>query len=173
MRNLQMHCADYPQLYKELAKLYLKQFMHYDRKTNCREWTGSMYSNGYGFVTIPGSGKSVSVHRLAAHLWKGFDLNADLVVCHRCDNRKCFNPKHLWIGTQSDNIKDGFIKGRMSRGSAHANSKLNEADVVAILDAVHLGMSQTGLARKYGIRESSITLIKQRKAWKHVKWSPK
>jgi HNH endonuclease len=67
----------------------------------CWEWTGSRHSKGYGHVWI--EWKHYRVHRLAAWLWLGFDLDSDGLVLHRCDNPPCFNPKHLYIGTNSDN----------------------------------------------------------------------
>lgn len=86
----------------------------------CWEWTGAKSSFGHGLVRykesndIPGRGKLVRVHRLAAMLWKGLSLDDPLHVCHDCpggDNPVCFNPKHLFIGTQRDNIQDAIKKG--------------------------------------------------------------
>lgn len=82
----------------------------YDPKTGCWNWTGTTNNHGYGVMTY--SGKQVYCHRLSAHFYLKFDLKSDLQVLHRCDNPACFNPKHLFIGTQSDNLKDMARKGR-------------------------------------------------------------
>jgi len=60
-------------------------------------------------------GRFEYVPRLAAHLWLGFDLKSTLKVLHRCDNPPCFNPKHIFIGTQSDNMRDCVSKKRHSQ----------------------------------------------------------
>jgi hypothetical protein len=57
-------------------------------------------------------GRKEYCHRLSAHFYLKYDLKSDLHVLHRCDNPACFNPKHLFIGTQSDNQKDMASKGR-------------------------------------------------------------
>ena len=66
----------------------------------CWEWTGCMRGKGkfaqYGRVTI--KNRKYDVHRLSAYLWLGFDLSSKSLICHHCDNSKCFNPAHLYIG---------------------------------------------------------------------------
>lgn len=86
---------------------------------------------GYGLVGVDlgqrrgrhGRLSTVTAHRLAAHLWLGFDLNDPRFVLHRCDNPPCFNPDHLFIGTVQDNQADMAAKGRSP------NRKLTEDDV--------------------------------------------
>lgn len=84
--------------------------MAYDGATGCWNFTGARVPKGYG--TSHYKGRNVATHRLAAHLWLGFDLKSKLMVLHRCDNPSCFNPKHLFTGTNSDNQKDASAKGR-------------------------------------------------------------
>lgn len=82
----------------------------YDPLTECWNWTACRNAHGYG--TIRYGGKTELVTRVAMHIWRGFDLSSKLFVCHKCDNPACFNPKHLFVGTQKDNISDSRRKGR-------------------------------------------------------------
>lgn len=82
----------------------------YDGQTGCWNFMGARCSKGYGNLRY--QGRVVSAHRLAAHLWLRFDLSNPLMVLHKCDNPACFNPKHLFFGTNSDNQKDASAKGR-------------------------------------------------------------
>ena len=52
--------------------------------------------------------------RVSAHVFSGFDLESDLFILHKCDDGLCFNPEHLFVGTQADNLKDASRKGRIS-----------------------------------------------------------
>ena len=77
-------------------------------KGGCWEWTGYIGKNGYGRISI--NGKYKSAHRLAYQLH--YNKIPDRHVCHSCDNRKCINPSHLWLGTDKDNLRDMWKKGR-------------------------------------------------------------
>lgn len=86
----------------------------------CWEWTAGKHSNGYGQFTIYNKGKYFKLppHRFSYFLsGKGFPH--DLFVLHKCDNRACCNPIHLFIGTQMDNIHDMIKKGRHGHGDLH------------------------------------------------------
>lgn len=97
----------------------LQKFMRLVNKTeSCWLWTGSKV-RGYGTFSVKRDGrwKNNRAHRLSfAH------FNHDpgpLLVCHTCDNPSCVNPDHLFSGTQSDNLTDASIKGRVYRGGAN------------------------------------------------------
>lgn len=83
----------------------------YDPVTGCWNWTGARLRGGYGQFRY--MCRKQQVHRVSAHIYLGFDLRSKLFVCHHCDNPACFNPKHLFIGTHRDNMRDALNKGRL------------------------------------------------------------
>lgn len=88
-----------------------------------------------------------------------------LCVLHKCDNRTCVNPDHLFLGTKSENTIDMIKKGRANRpsGERHHASKLTSQDVIAIR-ASSLGCGK--LSRQYGVGKSAIRDIINGKTWK-------
>lgn len=78
--------------------------------SGCWEWTGRTTPRGYGTIFI--DGKGYLTHRVAWTITNGF-IPKGLYICHHCDNRKCINPDHLFLGTQKDNIQDCILKGRL------------------------------------------------------------
>jgi len=77
----------------------------------CLEWTGTLDKDGYAQVSY--LDKRYRVSRLIASIYLDFSLESPLYVCHHCDNRKCIEPKHFFIGTPHQNTRDGIRKGRI------------------------------------------------------------
>lgn len=98
----------------------------FEKTEGCWLWTASKFPKGYGQFKYLHDGKPQQyAHRISAHLYKGFDFNPDVVVCHKCDNPSCVNPDHLFLGTTSDNMRDMSEKGR----SPKWNKRFSERDM--------------------------------------------
>jgi hypothetical protein len=136
-------------------------------ETGCWIWTANKNNKGYGKLRV-GDEKQYA-HRVAYELYRG-PIPKGIVVCHRCDNPACVNPDHLFLGTQAENIADMMVKGRQRlterRGTCNGNSKLSEADVVAIRSAENLKLRE--LAAHYGVTPTLISYIRRGKNWSHV-----
>lgn len=80
-------------------------------ESECWEWQHSMFTNGYGCIQLR-PGENVLAHRLSYMMTTGQNLERKQLVCHTCDNRKCVNPSHMFIGSHRDNALDMIAKGR-------------------------------------------------------------
>jgi hypothetical protein len=79
------------------------------QENGCWEWQAAL-REGYGAFKL--NGKVIGAHVYSYSLTHG-EITRGLVICHSCDNRKCVNPEHLWLGTYSDNMQDASVKGRL------------------------------------------------------------
>lgn len=133
-------------------------------RNGCWEWTA--YISGYGYGQFWAYGKNVSAHRFSYELHNG-GVPKGLHVLHRCDNRKCANPAHLFLGTNRDNVMDKVAKNRQARhiGSANGMSKLTNIQVVEIRELYALGnYTQRYLGRLFGVGPDHISRIVNNKA---------
>ncbi|MHB1933614.1 MAG: HNH endonuclease [Leptospirillum sp.] len=135
------------------------------RENGCIEWTGAL-TNGYGYLGVKGKGKRA--HVLAYEVYKG-PIPPGLFVCHHCDNRKCLNPHHLFLGTPTDNAQDAVKKGRWIRGSRVGSSKLKQSDIEEIFLLRSQGWTQRAIADKFGVTNGLISMILSGKRWKYSK----
>ena len=109
-----------------------KFWMRVDRRgpDDCWEWQGAMNRYGYGRVYWPKRGP-VLAHRVAYELEHG-PIPEGLFVCHHCDNRRCVNELHLFLGTARDNALDMMAKGRWSCGVGKPFERLRPAEEVPV-----------------------------------------
>lgn len=138
----------------------------------CWDWTGSCNSTGYG--TVSWHGIRCTAHRLAAFLTGMVDSvrapedkRANSFVLHKCDNRKCCNPDHFFLGNYSANQFDAYSKGRRDgvKGEKHTNAKLTNSQAKAIRHRYAAGETQVVLAKAYGVSQHAISLIIRGKSY--------
>ena len=135
-------------------------------KGGCWEWRGARNSRGYGQILV--NGKTTSAHRVSFCIYRGEP--GEMHVLHRCDNRGCVNPQHLFLGTHTDNMRDMTAKGRHGRyeGERHHSRKLTE-DGVRELRRLHAeGTTYTALAAQFGMSINQARRVALRMTWKHV-----
>ncbi len=135
----------------------------------CWEWQGSLNS-GYGQYHIPGTAdESILAHRYAYVIThpKGeeFAIPEGYEICHLCDNRRCVNPMHLFVGTRSDNMQDSYLKGKGPK------RKLSNEEVLKIRELHATGQYPTyeSLAKVFSVSRWAIGLIITGKTFNYLK----
>lgn len=133
---------------------------------SCWTWIGSRDRDGYGFFYL--NGKHRRAHRVAYEFAYGA-LDAE-VVRHNCDNPSCVRPSHLLPGTQKENLRDAYSRGRKCDvGEANCAAKMTAAKVVEMRELHATGRyTQTRLAAMFGINQTVVSDIIRRKSWRHV-----
>ena len=135
----------------------------------CWEWQAQLSKAGYGCFNYK-RGKTPLAHRISFMLKNGYLPDPEVLVCHSCDNPKCVNPRHLWLGDNRANHEDCVAKGRhsplpVSRGSAVNTAKLTEDQAREVLNSP---LSNKQLAQKFGVTGTAIRLIRIGKNWSHL-----
>lgn len=154
--------TEFPTLVKRsLAERLLEKYVITD--TGC--WVIPNNHNDAGYALIWDKGRAVRAHIASYQLHKG-PIPTGKVVRHTCDNRPCIHPDHLILGTRGDNNRDTRNRDRHARGERHGHARLTDAQVLDIFHAD--GVSQTALAKAYGVSQSVISRIRLGKVWTHV-----
>ena len=171
---------DPTQLYRHHASAHTKKYeerfwLKVEKDANdrgCWEWQASTETTGYGQVRI--DGVDTQAHRYSWALHNG--EIGDNWVLHKCDNRLCVNPEHLYLGDATDNMNDMWKRERHSKpdppvpdptGEKNPRSKLTENDVRKIRKE-HPDKTQQELADEYGLTQATISQITRRESWTHV-----
>lgn len=142
---------------------------HVDTSGDCWIWTAARFERGYGAFSI--KGHNVRAHRYAYEITYGPPGN--LEVCHRCDNPSCVRPDHLFLGTNADNMRDMYAKGRghqnYLRGERGNGARLSEAQVQEIRTRYAAGgVTYRCLAGEYEVSRNAIWNILTRRTWIHI-----
>ena len=147
----------------------------------CWEWLGGL-CDGYGQFTV--NGRNGRAHRFIYQETNG-PIPEGLLVCHKCDNRKCVRPSHLFLGTVLDNTRDMQAKGRgnyavgekhglkkhperSAKGERHGMSKLEVQDVLRLRSLHAQGWTPAQLSKLFGISWTQASRIALKERWRHV-----
>ena len=160
-----------------MEKTTEERFWEKVKKTDgCWEWQGCKGGSSYGLFWS--EGKKIYAHRYSYLLHNG-KLPKKMVL-HKCDNRICVNPDHLFPGDARDNLLDAIQKGRYDLaaflehkklliGEKHSRSKLTEKQVLQIrVQCSKKEASIQDIALQYSVDESLIRQIKKRLIWRHI-----
>lgn len=140
--------------------------------SGCWIWEKALTGTGYGLFRAgsmrDGTRRCVTASRYSCELAHG-KIPDGMQALHKCDNKLCVNPDHLYIGTRSDNANDAFARGRKIPhrllGLANPKTKITEDDVRTIRSSSE---RSADLARRYGLSKTQVGHIRARKSWAHV-----
>jgi hypothetical protein len=145
---------------------------------DCWEWMASTCNSGYGQFgdKIHSRWTMRLAHRVAYELVYG-SVPGHLLVCHRCDNKLCCNPLHMFLGTHTDNALDMRRKGRqvsparlsfLTRGERGGRAILTEVAVMDIRARVRDGERRADVATSYGVCKETVDAAVTKRTWSHV-----
>lgn len=123
-----------------------QRFDHFTKRdpvSGCRIWQGSLANGGYGQLTF--RGRSYLAHRLAWTVKNG-PIPSGLNVCHRCDERRCVNTEHLFLGSHSVNMSDLRNKRRRWYGDPIKRTQQQSTADVAPIRVLYRGIEFVGHA---------------------------
>ncbi|WP_366945189.1 HNH endonuclease signature motif containing protein [Zoogloea sp.] len=138
-----------------------------EKTEGCWIWAASTAGKGYGQMKLPRQRKQEYAHRLAYQIYRGA-IPAGLFVCHACDNPKCVNPDHLFLGTCKQNLQDMKSKGRSTHGTRSRQAVLNEDSVRKIRACLVLGMTQIQIAAAFNVSQITVSRINTRQRWARI-----
>jgi len=140
----------------QMVKRFESKFIA-EPTSGCWLWEGTYFSAGYALISVKHKNRRAS--RVSWEIHRGL-IPEGTCVLHKCDNRACVNPNHLFLGSVLDNHKDMDAKGRRK-----GNIKLSEEQVLAIKSNTR---SISAIADEYGVTKSTVYKVKLRRRWAHL-----
>jgi hypothetical protein len=136
------------------------------KTTGCWEWLGKTQTAGYGQCWTGYGGERLA-HRVSWIIHFGL-IPEDLQVLHKCDNKTCVNPNHLYLGTQTQNVQDNVDRNLTNVGSKHWSTNLQDSDIRCIRFSFRQGTSINAIAARFKLSYKNVWAIVHRYKWKHI-----
>ena len=159
------------------GSLHDRFFRHVEKglsEDDCWKWTAAKNPQGYGKIGIGAPTHKVEgAHRVSWMLHNNATIPAGLFVLHSCDNPECTNPKHLRVGTKSDNMNDMYSRARQGKRNLPIGEKNNKA-VLTEEKVIYIRSSKKSngeLAQEMGISKTCVRLARIGETWSHVPFS--
>jgi hypothetical protein len=153
----------------EKTRKKIKKQSYINTKTGCWEWQKYLNRCGYGQISYRGN--HARAHRISWIVFKG-DIPEGLCVLHKCDNPKCINPDHLFLGTRKDNNDDMRLKGRRNDvgapGIRARHAKFNDEQILNIRTYENTWKNCEILGKQFDVSPNTIYRILKRETWKHL-----
>ena len=146
--------------YRLLSKIKVHPSSH------CWEWISGTDKKGYGEIRLKNGksgGKRAHAHRMAYEVFVG-KIPQGMLVCHICDNPKCINPEHLFLGAYKDNYRDSKEKGRNAKGEKNGQAILTE-EQAGFIKYRSQGLSLKELGEQFGVCIGAISKIRCGHNW--------
>ncbi len=134
-------------------KVFIPENHHF-----CWIWKGAKTVFGYGCISI--NGKQINTHRYSYEYHIG-EIPDGMMVCHNCDRPACVNPKHLFLGTCKENVKDMLKKERRLGTS----TKLSIEDVKEINRLLQKDIDTYRIAEMFSVSYATISHIRTKRSW--------
>lgn len=141
-------------------------------ENGCWLWEGNKNGTTSIYGTCQYQGKNKKAHRISWELTNNQKIPPGMVACHKCDNKLCVNPEHIFIGTQKDNMQDCKKKGRMrtgiSMGEDAGMNKFSESSVRKAVELCKSGQNYAEVSKVTGISRTTLGAIMQGRVWRQV-----
>lgn len=127
-------------------------------ESGCWEWNGAKDGYGYGQLAV-NRGRPWKAYRIAYEAWVKIP-EANMDICHTCDNPPCMNPAHLFEGTRQVNVDDMVSKRRQANGENKASHKLTDKEVQDLKDMkATAAFTHKEIAARFGVSATLVSLI--------------
>ena len=136
----------------EWLKMCDRFFSKIEKTNSCWNWSAQIYPSGYGAFYM--NSKNTLSHRASWVIHFG-EIPKGMLVCHACDNPKCVNPDHLWLGTHKENTNDMIVKGRKKIMPAKIDHDFHKC----VFDLYLKGFNQRDIAKKFSVHQKTIWRI--------------
>jgi hypothetical protein len=160
---------NYMHMLATLESLPCQEILADWQSVKCLEWDRGRHRQGYGILRVDGR---FTLSHIAAYAATKGHVDKGMMVLHLCDNPPCYHPAHLYLGTQTDNMRDMVARsGRVLRdqdGEANCSSKLSGIEVRQMIRMYTDGETQTSIATQFKVSKATVSKIMSGQLWVHI-----